>query len=70
MIDALKPGEALLLENLRFHPEEEANDRDFSHELARDKQVYVNDALRHSASRARLDGGRHALSCASARRVS
>jgi phosphoglycerate kinase len=45
MIDALKPGEALLLENLRFHPEEEANDRDFSHELARGKQVFVNDAF-------------------------
>jgi len=45
MVDALKPGEALLLENLRFHREEEANDRDFSHELARHKQVYVNDAF-------------------------
>jgi phosphoglycerate kinase len=45
MIDALKPGEALLLENLRFHKEEEANDRDFSHELARYKQVYVNDGF-------------------------
>jgi phosphoglycerate kinase len=30
---------------LRFHPEEEANDRDFSHELARGKHVYVNDAF-------------------------
>src|SRR5208282_1354013 len=37
MIEALKPGEAILLENLRFHREEEANDRDFSHELARHK---------------------------------
>src|SRR5713226_3807976 len=45
MIEALKPGEAILLENLRFHREEEANDRDFSHELARHKQVYVNDAF-------------------------
>ncbi|MGA7872493.1 MAG: phosphoglycerate kinase [Candidatus Binatus sp.] len=45
MVEALKPGEALLLENLRFHREEEANDRDFSHELARHKQVYVNDAF-------------------------
>jgi phosphoglycerate kinase len=45
MIEALKPGEALLLENLRFHREEEANDRDFSHELARHKQVYVNDGF-------------------------
>jgi phosphoglycerate kinase len=45
MIEALKPGDAILLENLRFHKEEEANDRDFSHELARHKQVYVNDGF-------------------------
>jgi phosphoglycerate kinase len=45
MIEALKPGEAILLENLRFHREEEENDRDFSHELARHKQVYVNDGF-------------------------
>lgn len=45
MVNDVASGEALLLENLRFHPEEEANDRDFSHELARGKQVYVNDAF-------------------------
>ena len=45
LVAALKPGGALLLENLRFHPEEEANDRDFSHELARGKDLYVNDAF-------------------------
>jgi phosphoglycerate kinase len=45
MVNDLAFGEALLLENLRFHPEEEANDRDFSHELARGKQLYVNDAF-------------------------
>ena len=45
MVEALKPGEALLLENLRFHKEEEANDRDFAHELARYKQAYVNDGF-------------------------
>lgn len=45
MVVDLAPGHALLLENLRFHPEEEANDRDFAHELARGKQVYVNDAF-------------------------
>jgi phosphoglycerate kinase len=45
MVNDLAFGEAMLLENLRFHPEEEANDRDFSHELARGKQVYVNDAF-------------------------
>jgi len=45
MVKDLAVGEALLLENLRFHPEEEANDRDFSHELARGKHLYVNDAF-------------------------
>jgi phosphoglycerate kinase len=45
MVRDLSVGDALLLENVRFHREEEANDRDFSHELARGKQVYVNDAF-------------------------
>ncbi len=41
----LADGECLLLENLRFHPEEEANDPQFSRELAQLGQVYVNDAF-------------------------
>jgi phosphoglycerate kinase len=45
MVQGVAAGSALLLENLRFHPEEEANDRDFAHELARGKQIYVNDAF-------------------------
>ena len=45
MLNALGAGQAILLENLRFHHEEEANDRDFAHELARGKHVYVNDAF-------------------------
>ncbi|MDP9170185.1 MAG: phosphoglycerate kinase [Acidobacteriota bacterium] len=40
-----KPGEVLLLENLRFHPEEEANDPAFSKQLAELCDVYVNDAF-------------------------
>ena len=40
-----KPGEILLLENLRFHPEEEKNDPDFSRKLAALCDVYVNDAF-------------------------
>ncbi|HEX4232425.1 MAG TPA: phosphoglycerate kinase [Bryobacteraceae bacterium] len=40
-----KPGEVLLLENLRFHPEEEANDPEFSRQLASPADVYVNDAF-------------------------
>jgi phosphoglycerate kinase len=42
---ALKPGEVLLLENVRFHPEEEKNDPAFARELARMGEVYVNDAF-------------------------
>jgi phosphoglycerate kinase len=41
----LKPGEVLLLENLRFHPEEEANDTGFAQQLASLADVYVNDAF-------------------------
>jgi phosphoglycerate kinase len=41
----LKPGEVLLLENIRFHPEEEANDTSFAQALARLADVYVNDAF-------------------------
>jgi phosphoglycerate kinase len=44
-VDALKPGEVLLLENLRFHGEEEKNDPAFAKELASLGQVYVNDAF-------------------------
>lgn len=40
-----KPGTVILLENLRFHPEEEANDRDFAQSLAALADVYVNDAF-------------------------
>src|SRR5580692_6728375 len=40
-----KPGVVLLLENLRFHPEEEANDPGFSEQLAKLCDVYVNDAF-------------------------
>ncbi len=44
-VRALGPGEFLLLENLRFHPEEEANDPEFARALARLGDVYVNDAF-------------------------
>lgn len=42
---ALREGDALLLENLRFHPEEEKNDRSFARQLAAFAEVYVNDAF-------------------------
>jgi phosphoglycerate kinase len=40
-----KPGEVLLLENLRFHPEEEANDPEFAKQLASLADLYINDAF-------------------------
>jgi phosphoglycerate kinase len=43
--EALETGEVLLLENLRFHPEEEANDPDFARKLASLADIYVNDAF-------------------------
>jgi phosphoglycerate kinase len=45
MVDALKPGEVLMLENLRFHPEEEKNDPAFAKALAEMGDVYINDAF-------------------------
>lgn len=42
---ALKEGEVLLLENVRFHKEEEANDPDFAKALASLAEIYVNDAF-------------------------
>ena len=44
-IDGMKEGDILLLENLRFHPGEEANDASFSRELASMADVYINDAF-------------------------
>lgn len=42
---SLQPGQVLLLENLRFHPEEEENDQGFARQLASLADVYVNDAF-------------------------
>jgi len=42
---ALQPGEVLLLENTRFHPEERANDPEFAGQLASLGEIYVNDAF-------------------------
>jgi len=44
-VQHLKDGEIALLENLRFHPEEEKNDEDFARQLASLCDVYVNDAF-------------------------
>jgi phosphoglycerate kinase len=44
-VDKLRPGDMLLLENLRFHGEEEANDAGFAEALAGMADLYVNDAF-------------------------
>jgi phosphoglycerate kinase len=45
VVDGLKPGEIALLENLRFHKEEEANDKGFAKALAALADIYVDDAF-------------------------
>ncbi|TYP53269.1 phosphoglycerate kinase [Thermosediminibacter litoriperuensis] len=41
----MKPGDVMLLENVRFYAEEEANDRGFAEKLARLADIYINDAF-------------------------
>ena len=67
LVASLRDGDALLLENLRFHAEEEKNDPQFSRRLANLAQVYVNDAF-GSAHRAHAStvGVTHFLSPAAA----
>src|SRR3954447_24691451 len=56
---ALKDGDVLVLENVRFHPQEEKNDAAFAQQLAKLGDVYVNDALaRRTASTARRSARR------------
>ena len=45
LVGGLQPGQILLLENLRFHPEEEENDDEFARQLASMADVYVDDAF-------------------------
>jgi phosphoglycerate kinase len=45
MVEKMKPGDILLLENLRFHPEEEKNDEAFGQGLAELCDIYINDAF-------------------------
>jgi phosphoglycerate kinase len=45
IITAMKPGEVVMLENVRFYPGEEKNDIDFARQLANGCEIYVNDAF-------------------------
>ncbi len=44
-VQAMEPGDVILLENTRFHPEEKANDPEFARQLAALADLYVNDAF-------------------------
>lgn len=59
-VNSLGDGQLLMLENLRFHPQEERNDPDFSQQLASLADVYVNDAFAVShRAHASVDGVTH-----------
>ena len=45
LVDALQPGQALMLENVRFYAGEEKNDANFARNLANGCEIYVNDAF-------------------------
>lgn len=45
MVNQMKDGDVLILENVRFHPEEEKNDPEFARQLAELGDVYINDAF-------------------------
>jgi phosphoglycerate kinase len=45
LVNAMRPGQVVVLENVRFHPEEEKNEPAFARALARLAEVYVNDAF-------------------------
>lgn len=62
---SLKPGKLLLLENLRFHKEEEKNDMEFAEELASLAELYVNDGFGVShRAHASVEGVTHFLPAA------
>ena len=61
MVKDLKHGQVLLLENLRFHKEEEANDEAFARELAAIRRRVRERRVRHGAPRARLHRGHGAV---------
>jgi phosphoglycerate kinase len=45
LIDAMKPGDVVMLENVRFYPGEEKNDAEFARKLANGCEIFVNDAF-------------------------
>jgi phosphoglycerate kinase len=47
-VGRMQPGQVLMLENVRFHPEDEANDPEFARQLASLGEIFVNDAFASS----------------------
>ena len=45
VVASMKPGDVVLLENLRFHPEEADNADEFGEQIAKLADVYINDAF-------------------------
>jgi len=61
-VDAMKPGDVLLLENVRYHAGEEKNDPEFAKALAENGDLYVNDAFSAAhRAHASTDGLAHVL---------
>ncbi len=68
VVKAMKPGDVALLENLRFHPEEEKNDGGFARALAALGDLYVNDAFSAAhRAHASTEGLAHLLPAAAGR---
>ncbi len=68
VVAALAPGDVVLLENLRFHPEEETNDKTFAQALAALGDIYVNDAFSAAhRAHASTEGIAHLLPSAAGR---
>lgn len=65
MVAALKPGQILMLENLRFHAGEEANDPEFAKGLAQGIDIYVDDAFgtAHRAHASNVGVTKHVKEC-------
>ena len=65
-VDGMSPGRVLLLENLRFHPEEESNDESFAQQLASVADLFVMDAfaVAHRAHASTVGVPRYLPSCA------
>jgi phosphoglycerate kinase len=70
VVDALQPGEVALLENLRFHAEEEKNDPDFAKQLAVLGDAYVDDAFSAAhRAHASIDALAHLLPAAAGKNM-